>query len=241
MPCDHIWALGQDHNLNMWISTCLGLVRTGPEGSQVYHHTDIGIYDDHQMSICAVGNGIWYGGNDGVTRYQNGNLSVLPSEEAGMNLAGCKVIKTDAQNRVWIGCTAGICCYDNGEFSLFTNIGNVRDFAFGANDDVWVAHGAISHYQNGIWTTYNSGNSGLSRDNINTLVLDQNQVLWAGTYYPQGRIYRFDGTSWTFLDSSNSPLQDFQINALFADENNTIWIGSRYLYCYKEGGLPTSI
>lgn len=241
MPCDHVWALGQDHNLNMWISTCIGLVRTGPEGSQVYHNADIGIYDDYQMSICAVGDGIWYGGNDGVTRYQNGSWSVLTAEEAGMNLAGCKVIKTDAQNRVWIGCTAGICCFDNGEFSQITDFGSIRDFAFGANDDVWVAHGAISHYQNGTWTTYSSENSGLSQDNINTLALDQNQVLWAGTEHPQGRVYRFDGIMWTYLDSSNSPLQDFQIKALFADENNTIWIGSRYLYCYNEGGLPTSI
>jgi len=241
MPCAHVWALGQDQNLNMWISTCIGLVRTGPDGSQVYHSADTGIDADYQMCICAVDDGIWYGGDDGVTRYQNGHWSVLTNEEAGMNLEGCKVIKTDSQNRVWIGSTAGVCYYDNGEFSQFTNIGNVRDFAFGANADVWVAHGAISHYQNGIWTTFSSENSGLSQDNVRTLALDQNQVLWAGTEHPQGRIYRFDGDNWTYLDSSNSPLQDFQINSLFADENDTIWIGSKYLYCYNEGGLPTSI
>ncbi len=242
MFCDHVWALAQDSSMNMWIHTCTGLVRIGPGGSQYYYNEDTGLEADRYMSICAVGNGIWYGGDDGVSRYQDGSWSVLTAQEAGMSLEGCKVIKTDYQGKIWIGCTAGICCYDNNEFTCLTDFANVTDFAFGPRGDVWIAHsGQISYHDSGNWTNYNADNSGLSTNNIGTLAVDTNQVLWAGTSSYLGGLYRFDGSNWTYFDSSNSPLVDTTIYTLFADEDNTIWIGSKHLYCYNEGGLPSSV
>ena len=241
MPCDHVWALAQDRLLNMWVSTCLGLVRIGPTASETFSSSDTGVGSSNATTICPVGDGVWLGTSNGVSRYENGIWNPLTIAEVGLSLAGTNKIKTDAAGRIWIGCTAGVICYDEGQFISYSEVPNAKDFAFGQNGEVWVARGELSVLQNGSWTHYNADNSGIEANLIRTLALDHNQVLWLGTNYPDCKVYRYDGENWSIFSPDNSPLQGLSISVIHVDENNTKWIGSRYLTLYNEQGLPVSV
>ena len=239
MPCYHVWALAQDRQLNVWVGTCIGLLKTGPSGSQVFHY-EAGIGGGYLETICPVEDGVWIGNNQGVSRYTDGIWTPITTAEAGLNLAYTKVIKADNLGRIWIGSSAGVCCYADAQFTAYPQITGAKDFAFGENGEVWVARGELSRFQDDEWTHFNAGNSGFLENHVNCVAIDQNQVLWVGMGYSSSvSLYRFDGTNWTGFNSQNSPLTK-GIKTIFVDEDNTKWIGSNYLYVFNEDGLPVS-
>jgi len=225
----------------MWVSTCLGLLKIGATQTETFSSTDTGVGSNNANTICAVGNGVWLGTSNGVSRYENGTWTPLTSAEAGMSLSGTNMIKTDAEGKIWIACNAGVICYDQGQFTAYPEVPNAKDFAFGAGGEVWVARGELSLLQGGTWTHFNAGNSGLDTSLAKTLALDQNQVLWIGTGFPQCKLYSFDGANWNCFTPQNSPLEGLSISAIYVDEDNTKWIGSRYLTRYNEEGFPVAI
>jgi ligand-binding sensor domain-containing protein len=239
MPCWHVWALAEDRMLNIWVGTCIGLLKTGPSGSQVFNSIDHGIGGGYMETICPVGDGVWIGNDQGVSRYADGVWTPITTAEAGLSLAYTKVIKADGLGRIWIGSSAGVCCYANSQFTSYPQITNAKDFAFGENGEVWVARGELSRWQDGTWTHFNASNSALLENHVSCLAIDQNQVLWVGLGYPSASLYSYDGVNWTNFGSQNMPLAG-SLKTIFVDENNTKWIGGRYLYLYNEGGLPVS-
>ncbi|MCK9583647.1 MAG: T9SS type A sorting domain-containing protein [Candidatus Cloacimonetes bacterium] len=239
MPCWHVWALAQDSQLNLWVGTCIGLLKTGPSGSQVFNGIDHGIGGGYMETICPVGDGVWIGNSQGVSRYADGVWTPITNAEAGLNLAYTKVIKADSEGKIWIGCSAGVCCYANSQFTAYPQITYAQDFAFGEDAEVWVARGELSRFHNGEWTHFNASNSGLLQNHAACVAIDQNQVLWVGMGYPSISLYSFDGTNWTHFNAQNSPLTG-GIRTIFVDEDNNKWIGGKYLCLYNEAGLPVS-
>ncbi len=241
MPCPHVWALAQDQQLNMWVSTCLGLLRTGPQGSEIFNSSHTGLSGSEIQTICAVSlTEVWIGNVSGVSRYSNGVWTLLSSIETGMNLAHTKRIKQDPSGRIWIGGQAGLCSYFEGEWTTYTEVNNVHDIAFGRDGAVWVAEGELSCLQDGQWTHYDTTNSDLLANNLRTVAVDQNEAIWAGTYFPDCVVYKYADGSWTSFNGSNSPLSGNSITNIYVDANNTKWIGSKYLFLFNENGIPVS-
>jgi ligand-binding sensor domain-containing protein len=239
MPCYHVWALAQDSQLNMWVGTCIGLLKTGPSGSEIYNSPSTGL-SGYTKTICPVGDGVWIGTQYGVSRYADGVWSVLSPGEAGLNLAWTEMIKTDSQGRVWIACSAGVCCYANGEFTAYPEASAAKDLAFGEEGDLWVARGQISHLRDGQWQHYNASNSGLTANLVRSVAIDHHQMLWAGTSQNDGKLYCFDGMNWNNFNAQNSPLSSEAIKTIYVDEDNNKWIGAKSLYLYNEAGLQVS-
>lgn len=240
MPCDHVWALEQDSSLNMWVSTCIGLLRTGPSGSQIFDSVDTGISVSYLYTICAVDDGVWIGGEQGVSRYQNGTWSVLTTAEAGMNLGNTRSIEKDLNGDVWIACAAGVCYYRNGQFTAYPQLANARDLAFQPDGTVWIARGELSCIQNGIITHYNTSNSGLTENHVCSVAVDHSQRVWAGSYYPDCVLYCFADGVWTSFNPDNSPLSGTIIQKLYVDDDNTLWIGGLDLTLYNASGIPSA-
>jgi len=238
MPCDHVWSLAQDSQLNMWVGTCIGLLKTGPSGSIVYQSNDTGVGVNFINTICAVGDEVWIGTANGVSCYINGSWNVLSSAEVGMNLNGCKIIKTDSSGRVWIGGFYGLACRSEGQWTVYQQINEVTDLAFAADGTVWAARGQISYLQNGTWNYYNTTNSALQLNNVCCIAVDNQNVLWAGTQYQSNCLYRLESGIWRTYNSSNSVINS-PINQIYVDGNNTKWIGTDNLILFNETGIPS--
>ncbi|MCB5253749.1 MAG: two-component regulator propeller domain-containing protein [Candidatus Cloacimonadaceae bacterium] len=240
MPCFHVWSLAQDRLLNIWVGTCIGLLKTGPSGSELIAYNAPGLGGGYIETICPVGDGVWIGNNQGVSRYEDGIWTPISSAEAGLNLAYTKMIKTDRLGRVWIASSAGVCCYADDQFTAYPQITYASDITFGVDDEVWVARGELSRLQDGEWTHFNADNSGLPQNDVKCVAMDQNQLLWIGLGGSYHLLCSFDGETWSNFNPQNSPLTGWGITTIFVDEDNSKWLGGEYLFRYNEDGIPVS-
>ncbi len=238
MPCDHAWSLAQDSQLNMWVGTCIGLLKTGPSGSELFSSNVTGVGTAHISTICSVGDEVWIGTGNGVSRYVDGTWNVLSSTEVGMNLSAVKIIKTDSSGRVWIGGFYGVACRSEGLWTVYPEITEVTDLAFAPNGTIWVARGQISYLTGDGWNHYNTTNSALTANHVVSIAVDNFNVLWAGSSYPGCCLYRLENGVWRIYNSTNSVIGN-QINTIFVDEHNTKWIGTDNLILFNETGIPS--
>lgn len=237
MPCDHVWSLAQDSQQNMWVGTCIGLLKTGPSGSAIYQTADTGVGTAFINTICAVDDEVWIGSN-GVSRYLDGNWSVLSAAEAGMDLSSTKVIKQDGEGRVWVGCYSGIATRLDGVWTNYPEVPDVKDIAFAPDGAVWVARGQLSCLRDGVWTHYNTSNSPMVMNNAVSVAVDNYGVVWVGTALQYNCLYRLENGVWRIYDTTNSAISS-PVNCIHVDSHNTKWIGSRYLVLFNETGIPS--
>lgn len=109
----------------------------------------------------------------------------------------------------------------------FTSGTEVRDIA-GDEDHIWVAHywGGITRIDRatGNLTHYHIANSNLPSNDVTSVVIDHDGVVWAGTRHG---LARFDNGDWFVYRLNNSPLGNSPfISALMVDEDNNKWIGT---------------
>ncbi|HOA29624.1 MAG TPA: T9SS type A sorting domain-containing protein [Candidatus Cloacimonadota bacterium] len=238
MACDHVWSMAQDSQLNLWIGGCIQLLKWSPSGYEEYSASQTGIGGGWVKTICAVGDEVWIGNGSGVSRYCDGVWNPLTAAEAGMDPGNTEVIKVDGEGTVWLGCSNGLLYYQNGVFNVFSEIIGTSDIAFGPSGDVWVAHGELSHYANGVWTHYTPSDFPWDSSHFTAVAVDHSNVVWVATAHERN-LHCFDGTQWCTFDATNSPLENV-ISVIYVDSDNTKWFGGIKLYLYNENGLPVS-
>ena len=98
------------------------------------------------------------------------------------------------------------------------------------------------------WVEYSSANSAIPSDNITTICVDLNNIIWMGS---SGGAFSFNGTVWKQYTTSNSLISNNFIRIIRVDSENNIWIGTFdglnkytgsiwYLYTKGPKGLPSS-
>lgn len=75
-----------------------------------------------------------------------------------------------------------------------------------------------------VWVNYNTSNSGIPTNALTSILIDQNDVKWIGTF--GNGIIKFDGRNWQSYNSGNSPLPNNFITAMAFDKNMHLWIGT---------------
>ena len=80
----------------------------------------------------------------------------------------------------------------------------------------WTEEGGLAEFDGTNWTIYNTSNSGLPDDIINSFTIDSRGNIWIGT---GSGLAKFDGTDWTVFNTSNSSLPDNNVRSLAIDNN----------------------
>jgi hypothetical protein len=90
--------------------------------------------------------------------------------------------------------------------------------------NVWFSHsGGLRKYDGTTWTFYQTTNSGLPSNVINSIVQDNAGLYWIAT---SAGLVKFDGSNWTTYSTSNSGLDTNVVNCLAAGSNTDLWIGT---------------
>jgi len=84
------------------------------------------------------------------------------------------------------------------------------------------------------WTVYNTSNSGIPGNSVESLAIDPQGKIWVGT---DGGLGKFDGVNWAVYNRDNSGLLWNSVSALAIDAEGNIWIGGDGLAVYREGGV----
>jgi len=104
--------------------------------------------------------------------------------------------------------------------------------------------------QNPEWIVLCKTYSSITDNDIRSLDIDQNGVVWIGSI--NKAVFTYDGTTWTQYNSANSYVYDNYILSISTDALNNKWIGSRsgglcmydgtnwHLYDTDHSGIPSN-
>lgn len=154
-------------------------------------------------SAAFEGKDIWIVSSGGVTKFDTitKQCSFFNPFNSSLTTLNCFSLAVDPSGNKWIGTGGG----PNGSL-----------------EGIFPGNGLLK-YNNGMWTIYNTSNSGLPNNTIRALAVDSTGLIWVGTY---GGLAKFDGTSWVVYKRSNSNIPSDTITSLSIDMNGVKWIGT---------------
>jgi ligand-binding sensor domain-containing protein/signal transduction histidine kinase/DNA-binding response OmpR family regulator len=187
---------------------------------------------------------IWFGTNNGLTRYDGLNFVVYESQQNDTNSLtynSIHAIIEDSNKNIWIATSKGLNRY-NRDQDNFIRISNTQNFVITAisrdkDNNIWM--GTIG---NGI-LKYNMLNAKIEHffpkdTNINTInsnhitsmVADNKNRLWIGSWNGIYVLNINDMKLRHLFNIPNNPnsLNDNYVNALSIDKNETLWVGTLY-------------
>ena len=171
-----------------------------------------------------------YGG--GLFQLQDGRFQSVPlAGTLGPLVSHISAIYQDRHGMTWAGAQGGLARWadwDSPNWSVFTNLAGasasaVRAITDDAAGNFWIGTdggGLMRLRENGM-TSFRATN-GLPSDNVASLCVDPEHVLWAGT---SRGLARFDGAKWTAY-TTREGLADNSIGYLLADGEGYLWLGS---------------
>jgi len=141
-------------------------------------------------------------------------------------------IAVDLAGNVWVGGHRGgfWVVHTDNSIETFTPPGlvtftNIRALAIDAAQNIYLGTDGVGvrvNHPNGVWDTFDTSNSGLASNYINTIEVDPAQNIWFGTYAGVS-ILAPDG-SWRSLNNTNSGITSYGVNGIAFDAPGRIWL-----------------
>lgn len=239
-----VTALFQDSNGIMWVGT-------NKKGISYYHESTFKFGIAHLGDISCIEEdkkgSVWLGTNDGGVIYWDMNtgepfpLAKKTGEELATNAITCMLQVSGG--KLWIGTAGGgLYCYDNGNITHYKNIqgqknslvhNHVSALVKDKHGSIWIGTqgGGIQSFNpmTGLFTAYSANSADLSSDNVASLCMGKDDVLWIGT--AQGlsvfdlatqKITKLVGTK-----SGKAHFSNQSINQVYEDSRGLVWIGTR--------------
>ena len=179
-------------------------------------------FDKNDTLWCGTGYGklSFYNGESWETLQENIIVEVgcvIPEESV-------EEIIVDSRGYIWCRMNTGLKYYDGEKWIIIFSSG-VYDLCIDLADNVYCATNGegIFKYDGSSWTSFTSEN-GLTTNNVRSLCVDDEGVVWCGLYYSDvnGDISRFDGVDrWETFKHENGLLNSAAFN-IFENEGE-IW------------------
>jgi len=196
-------------------------------------------------------NHIWFANADILTDYNDSTGQLI--NYSASNDYYFTALAIDSNQNIWCGrsdvnkdFSARISKYDKKTWIDFKQIDSSMPFynidrftciAIDSKNRKWFGsenNGVVS-YNDVIWEIFNTKNSEIGSDKINSLTLENDSILWIGT--TSGLIKKVRN-SWLKFDTSNSLLPSNQVYSINIDRFNNKWIGTNAgLAVFREGGV----
>ncbi len=136
----------------------------------------------------------------------------------------------DYQNNLWVCSGSNIAKFNGANWTIFNINGwNIRQIAScqeGAHTVWFTTPDSVLRYSGGIWTTYKSSNTGITKFGSTSIAIDNNNHIWIPDYffdYDTLRLFEYDGINWkvhydTIQNLSLTTTKD--VNSILIDEFN---------------------
>ncbi|BAP54571.1 two-component system sensor histidine kinase/response regulator [Thioploca ingrica] len=205
--------------------------------------------------------GIWIGTTGGlIHRHADEKSTIFNTENSPLPYNSVFALLDDGKNGVWVGTVEDLSVEkliggglthlnDNGQWTIFNTENSqlpdnvVSSLIHDGNNGLWIgtmgrisveerSGGGLAHLSaDQQWTIFNIANSSLPSNNIETLLLDNQDGLWIGTFWwdleHQGGLAHFSADhQWTIFNTSNSPLPMNWVTTLSNDGQGGLWIAT---------------
>lgn len=254
IPDNNIWILCLDQYGSIWAGTkSNGLFSLNPQTDSVRQLLTLiddqnSLWSNQVTAICSISNGmLWVGTAKGINLVnpETGAVKRLAASST-LSDSNIQAIYETPDGQIWVGTQSGLNQWDVAS-NTFKRIGwsgtyklshqNIKSIATGPDQKLWVGTekglNRIDLQTGGIELIRSKSelNANLPLDRVEALLLDQQNLLWIGTW--GGPLKRVDNNKKPFKywgpdqDNTNS-LSSGNIKAIFQTEAEVLWIGTRY-------------
>lgn len=140
---DNIYAIFEDRENNIWVSTINGLDRFREFAVATFGKNQ-GLGDGAVWSVLAAADGsIWLGTRSGLRRWSNGSFSVFGGERQAGNLNGANPnsLFQDSDGRIWVSTSLGFGFLQNDRFHPVSTVpGAITGVAQDTAGNLWFAN-----------------------------------------------------------------------------------------------------
>ena len=189
-----------------------------------------GLFSRNVWSVFADPAGqIWVGtrGPGGLYQFRDGRFRLMPV--AGVLSREVSAIFQDRSGGLWLGTPDGLAMWDGKAWKTYAVVDGlsaeaVRAIAEDAAGNIWIGTegGGLNRLSGSQFTLYRKADGGLPGDNVSSLLVDAEDVLWVGT---GSGLARFKDGKWTRF-TTREGLTSNSINYLIEDGDGFLWIGS---------------
>ncbi len=244
LPSNIVRCIAIDSQNNKWIGTTNGLAKFDGINWTVYQPSNSDIPDNLIKTIDFDSQGdVWVGTTTGIGRFDGVNWYVYSSNDSSYNsqiLTSENIPAIDISNEdvVAVGTINGGLIYlTDTSYTLFDSWttglpdNTILCISHDSDGNRWMGTpgaGILVHYSNhtsNIWSQFNMWNSFNPSNSINTILIDNEDRMIAGSQ-DAGVIFYLGGANWTSLDSVNSNLPDNFIYSLALDNEGVLWVGT---------------
>jgi ligand-binding sensor domain-containing protein len=238
----------QDKNGNIWSGTTgEGVYRYDGKEFTQFTEKD-GLSNNKVWSIFedTLGN-IWFGTDDGLSKYNGNNISKVPMTNVASNILGTTVSQSgknavfsifqDKHRILWFGTDNGIFCYNGKTFSGFLDnnaienksnltLKSVQCIFEDRNGNLWFGSGPMAFegiclYEGKSLTNFKPQDEGWIRN----ITADKNGTLLFDTRHIG--LIAYDGKTFSgFSEPQN--LRKELLTSILVDSKGNIWYGSDY-------------
>jgi ligand-binding sensor domain-containing protein/signal transduction histidine kinase len=236
-----VYHILQDKDGDLWFATHGGGIsklsrenRTPGSSTSLRHFVNYttadGLSDDVVLYILQDKcNTIWFGTNNGVSKYGGKLFTHLTTREGISNNKVYSIIK-DKAGDLWMGTSGGGALRYNGKsvecFSEKEGLCSNKVFCIYQDKDgnIWFGTdgGGVSKYDGSSFTHFSQKN-GLPNDKVFTIFQDTDGNMWFGTY--GGGISRYNGKCFTNYFIKEGVPQN-AIVCSFQDAQKNLWFGT---------------
>ncbi len=204
-----------------------------------YNHKNYTLIDESGDALMQIifdlNDRLWAQSYYMIYRFDNMERNVILDNTEGE--AGFEFITVDQDNNIWAGGhNAGLFKIGDGDTAHYTTentimpTNSVIAIHIDQQNILWVAmwnNEGILKIDGDKWTVYNSGNSGITSQNIWAVTSTSSGDVWIGTGWDNTSecLMRFDGERWTNPGSKNESGAKIRgtVRKLVTDKNDNIW------------------
>lgn len=258
---NHVTSIAVDGSGKKWLALLDGSLNNTVNGSSFVNLTPAGVAGKNAWDVAASGDDVWLatlGG--GVSRYSGGAWTTYNTSNSALPHNDVYAVAVDSSGTPWVGTVNyGVAALQNGDwisYSLPVQIANpasqgalvsnqaVTDIAVDSSGNKWFATdgSGVARLDSSStnWTVYDTSNSGLASNFIQSVHLDAQGDLWFGAL--SGGVSRLsaDGASWLTYNSGNTPLPEDDILDIATDSQGGLWLAAYDSGLAYYGQLPAS-
>jgi len=233
----YVHAFDFDSKNNLWVAThSMGLLKFDGQTWYTYDTsnseiptncvTSVGVDNNDEIWMGLTNNDRYY--QNKVVRFNGVEWNIYLSDQCLVSDFSVSDIKVDHSNNIWFAHLNGVSKFDGSVWSSVISDKNLAGSnVLGVDEDnegnIWFTTSpyGVFKYDGANTINYNTKNSGISSNNIQSVVVDEKGNIWIGR---PGGVSRFDGEEWTNL--SYSDFQIYDIRASAVDSKGNKWFAS---------------
>lgn len=223
-------ALKIDSDGNKWIGTYGGIVKFDGNNWTIFDDSNSPLESTIITSIdIDINKNLWFGTASGLYKYNGTNWQVYNMYNSGLHSDYIGDLVCDGNFGIWVGTSLGLTFFNYHNYWQTYDVGNsgISDndvLSVTLEDDkVWIGtYEGLCCYDKTNWFVYNTDNSMIPSNVIESVEVDENNVKWLAT---NEGLVRFDGNNWEIFELTNITYPTLFIS-VDIDVLGTVWAGT---------------